>query len=1145
MNTKKRRRSEGGAAELETPPARICRITYHVDERVFDRVFNEEDLDEMKDIIRRKLRLLDAELELTQLRDGTEVDLEDDDDFASLQAQAQVDNRIDVLVTVLDAPADWSFSRSATPAPETFERGRSVEPVAATRRRSVSFGGQNRVSLPAVANLMRAKNLIPFGATVFHDDADDPYQRPEEEPTMGELANQVKKRLSAGAQDVVHAASKAAAAGRDAGEKALDGVERAGKKAAGAAKAGVKAAKESSFLRDAIEPVAGVAKSAVKAGKVGAAVVQEVGETTADAATGIAKAAKRTMQSGEEEPPAKRRKKKHARGDADASMTDDAPPTAVPATSDKAIPKAKNAQKNKNHNPASSDAPTESATGEIEPTRDISEPKPPAKKHKESAPDKSFSSAAPMSTLAEAPSTAAPASVDLSSLDPVARILAREAQRQKNLQERETEQVKQRAAKKAKTRTKEDGKEPKVKKAAKKAQLAELAEKSDDAGASEQIGADDSSNPAKKGEPVSADKGGVGDLAAAGGEKEKKKRGRKPKSGTEGATVAPAMNGADFDSELRKTKRAIIDVLQDQSEPESAQMQAVDKPKSKQRRPNTICEVVIDVPARRVKKGEQPDRGKTIPAKKIPTSAVPQSEERIAEEEEIRRAVAVDDNLDNEETPTNITNTPRSSAFLDRLVQASTPARPSPRRSPVNSLGFPAQLLRERLPSSGSTSTSTPRRFQEALAQAVTTSAPGGTQDEIAEFTQPSASAPKSLRKVLDSPFAPNTTGKALRPLSKLPRPSLSKPPTSQDASPSPTGPPVPSPTAAGLTVKAAIIRPPTLSPSLGRPSVTPRGSPLPTWTPLAPGSSPPTSGVEHGASQFDQLRSSSDALAEMSRPNSAVTRDEEMEVERATQEDRFEDDEDDEDVDGEDGGDEDDAPPDVEMEGATTDERTRADDEGSDREDETSVPADAKSGVLGPPAQITGASDDLIGPDAVAAHSLLDFSNPTSVASAPKQASQPAQNSSARSSQQSKHASDSSLISYPSIPTPNPASQPLFRPETQVPSQSQSLAVQAEEPSIFSRRGQYVGLSQLSKEKLRQSLSRPASSSQGKSGAAAATPKGSAKRREPESETEDEEDDDDDDDDDDSDIEESIIPRDRMAGAKKARRGRVAAKFF
>ncbi|KZT61461.1 hypothetical protein CALCODRAFT_11081 [Calocera cornea HHB12733] len=569
-----------------------------------------------------------------------------------------------------------------------------------------------------------------------------------------------------------------------------------------------------------------------------------------------------------------------------------------------------------------------------------------------------------------------------------------------------------------------------------------------------------------------------------------------------------------------------------QDDPEMPSVAPVEKPSSKEKRRRLICEVVIEVPAKKSKKGEQLNANRTPQAKKNIPAAGLGSEDRVADEEEKRKAVAIEDTLDNEDTPpTNITNTPRASAFLDRLVQASTPARRSPRRSPVNSLGFPAQLQRTHSASSGTPSTSTPRRFQDALAQAVTTP-PAASQEEITEYSQPLPPTSSSLRKILNSPIARTPSGKTLRPLSKLPRPSLTKTPGMQTTSPSPTGPPVPSPKKTiAPNIRAPTARQPTISPSLGRASLTPRASPLPTWTPLPQDSSPNPSGVDHGPSQVDQLRSSSTGLVEeISRPNSAVTRDEEMEVERATQEDRYDDEDDN------------DAPLDAELEDITTDERTRADEDGSDREDDV-LPAieTPKLSVLGPPAQITGTGDDLIGPDAIAAYSLLDLSNAhvSSKSLSPKRASPRADNHSGKSSQLSKGPSDSSLVSYPSIPTPKPASQPLFRPDTQMPSQFQPLRMQDEETSIFSMASQYVGLSALSKDKLRESMSRAASSSQAKS-TAAATNRNSAKRKEPESETEEEEEDDDD-----SDLEESILPRDRMAGANKARRGRAAAKFF
>lgn len=77
------------------------RITYDVADRTFDRLFKEESLDEMKQVVRKKMGYSsDIPLHLAQLRDGKTVDLEDDDDFDAFSAATYAVPVIVVRVTV-------------------------------------------------------------------------------------------------------------------------------------------------------------------------------------------------------------------------------------------------------------------------------------------------------------------------------------------------------------------------------------------------------------------------------------------------------------------------------------------------------------------------------------------------------------------------------------------------------------------------------------------------------------------------------------------------------------------------------------------------------------------------------------------------------------------------------------------------------------------------------------------------------------------------------------------------------------------------------------------------------------------------------------------------------------------------------------
>ncbi|KDR75752.1 hypothetical protein GALMADRAFT_500086, partial [Galerina marginata CBS 339.88] len=68
METTKKRKRDG-----ELP-----RITYDTATRTFDRLFKEESLDALKDVVRKKLNVSSSvPVYLSQLRDGKSVDLDD------------------------------------------------------------------------------------------------------------------------------------------------------------------------------------------------------------------------------------------------------------------------------------------------------------------------------------------------------------------------------------------------------------------------------------------------------------------------------------------------------------------------------------------------------------------------------------------------------------------------------------------------------------------------------------------------------------------------------------------------------------------------------------------------------------------------------------------------------------------------------------------------------------------------------------------------------------------------------------------------------------------------------------------------------------------------------------------------------------
>ncbi|KAI0268707.1 hypothetical protein BC834DRAFT_866830 [Gloeopeniophorella convolvens] len=79
------------------------RVTYQTSGRTFDRLFKEASLEETKNVVRKKLNLSPgAEIELSQLRDGKRIDLEDEDDFEAFRALARSSLHATVEVTVPD-----------------------------------------------------------------------------------------------------------------------------------------------------------------------------------------------------------------------------------------------------------------------------------------------------------------------------------------------------------------------------------------------------------------------------------------------------------------------------------------------------------------------------------------------------------------------------------------------------------------------------------------------------------------------------------------------------------------------------------------------------------------------------------------------------------------------------------------------------------------------------------------------------------------------------------------------------------------------------------------------------------------------------------------------------------------------------------
>ncbi|OCH86347.1 hypothetical protein OBBRIDRAFT_244202 [Obba rivulosa] len=76
-------------------------VTFHAPTRTFQRVFKDQSLREMKNVVRHKLGLpAGAPIHLAQLHEGKSVDLEDNDDFEAFCTLARISHTLDVTVTL-------------------------------------------------------------------------------------------------------------------------------------------------------------------------------------------------------------------------------------------------------------------------------------------------------------------------------------------------------------------------------------------------------------------------------------------------------------------------------------------------------------------------------------------------------------------------------------------------------------------------------------------------------------------------------------------------------------------------------------------------------------------------------------------------------------------------------------------------------------------------------------------------------------------------------------------------------------------------------------------------------------------------------------------------------------------------------------
>ncbi|CAE6431973.1 unnamed protein product [Rhizoctonia solani] len=112
------------ALSAAPPPSfEACVVTYFSQDRAFQRVFAETDIEGMKTVVREKLNLSPhTGVRLAQVADGRRIDLEDDADFYAFQLGAQLKPELQVEVSVITAPAAQLASPSVTATSINLER---------------------------------------------------------------------------------------------------------------------------------------------------------------------------------------------------------------------------------------------------------------------------------------------------------------------------------------------------------------------------------------------------------------------------------------------------------------------------------------------------------------------------------------------------------------------------------------------------------------------------------------------------------------------------------------------------------------------------------------------------------------------------------------------------------------------------------------------------------------------------------------------------------------------------------------------------------------------------------------------------------------------------------------------------------------
>ncbi|KAF9526603.1 hypothetical protein CPB83DRAFT_452462 [Crepidotus variabilis] len=122
METAKKRKRDD---EVDPP-----RITYDAATRTFDRLFKEESLGEMKNVVRKKLGVSTAvPVYLSQIRDGKSVDLDDDEDFEAFRAATRSLTIAKIKVVLGGHPTNGQLVNGSAIEPKTPKRKKKKQRI--------------------------------------------------------------------------------------------------------------------------------------------------------------------------------------------------------------------------------------------------------------------------------------------------------------------------------------------------------------------------------------------------------------------------------------------------------------------------------------------------------------------------------------------------------------------------------------------------------------------------------------------------------------------------------------------------------------------------------------------------------------------------------------------------------------------------------------------------------------------------------------------------------------------------------------------------------------------------------------------------------------------------------------------------------